>query len=121
MRKAWALVVATFLGCLLGWGQSVPAPEAHQVVAADPPNAPVPGDIPGKTQPAPGRSATIANVPLHPVEKVLVQFGDRVKKDQKLIELDKDERPRLVGKYVNGGNDFGTETLDWLKPLRKGK
>jgi multidrug resistance efflux pump len=48
-------------------------------------------EVRGKTQPAPGRSATIAPVVLHPVIEVLVKPGDRVKKDQPLVKLDDDE------------------------------
>jgi membrane fusion protein (multidrug efflux system) len=45
----------------------------------------------GKTQAAPGHSASIAPVVLHPVVQVLVKAGDRVKKDQALVKLDDDE------------------------------
>jgi RND family efflux transporter MFP subunit len=48
-------------------------------------------DVAGKTQPAPGRRAVIAPVPLHPVVEVLVAPGDRVKKGQVLVKLDADE------------------------------
>jgi multidrug resistance efflux pump len=47
--------------------------------------------VSGKTQPAPGKSAKIAPVVLHPVEEVLVAIGDRVKKDQALVKIDEDE------------------------------
>jgi multidrug resistance efflux pump len=47
--------------------------------------------FPGKTQPAPGRSAHIAPAVLHPVVEVRVKAGDRVKKDQPLVEIDADE------------------------------
>src|SRR5689334_16013259 len=50
--------------------------------------------VPGKTQPAPGRSATLAPQVLQPVVKVLVTAGQVVKKDQVLIQLD-DEDARL--------------------------
>jgi RND family efflux transporter MFP subunit len=45
----------------------------------------------GRTQCSPGRKATIAPVPLHPVVEVLVVPGDRVKKDKVLVKLDDDE------------------------------
>jgi multidrug resistance efflux pump len=48
-------------------------------------------EVVGKTQPARGRSSTIAPVVLHAVVEVLVAPGDRVKKDQPLIKLDDDE------------------------------
>jgi HlyD family secretion protein len=47
--------------------------------------------VAGKTQPAPGKSAKIAPVVLHPVEEVLVTVGDKVKKDQVLVKIDEDE------------------------------
>jgi len=53
-------------------------------------------DISGRTQPAPGRSGTIAPVVLHPVEEILVKVGDRVKKDQVLIKIDADEQQAVV-------------------------
>jgi RND family efflux transporter MFP subunit len=45
----------------------------------------------GRTQCVPGRHATIAPVPLHPVVDVLVVPGDRVKKGQILVKIDDDE------------------------------
>jgi multidrug resistance efflux pump len=48
-------------------------------------------DLAGKTQPAPGKSATIAPAVLHPVTDVLVKLGDRVKKEQPLVKIDDDE------------------------------
>src|SRR5262249_52954493 len=48
-------------------------------------------EVPGKTQPVPGRLATIAPTVLHPVEEVLVIPGARVKKGQPLVKLDDDE------------------------------
>src|SRR6516225_4057736 len=50
----------------------------------------------GRTQPAPGRSATIAPTVLHPVDAVLVKLGDRVKKDQDLVLIDADEQKAVV-------------------------
>ncbi len=47
--------------------------------------------VPGRVQCAPGKKATIAPVPLHPVVEVFVKAGDRVKKDQILVRLDDDE------------------------------
>jgi multidrug efflux pump subunit AcrA (membrane-fusion protein) len=45
----------------------------------------------GKTEPAPGHSASIATMVIHPVTKVLIAPGDRVKAGQTIIELDRDE------------------------------
>jgi RND family efflux transporter MFP subunit len=53
-------------------------------------------EVTGRTQCVPGKIASIAPVPLHPVEKVLVVPGERVKKDQKLIEIDADEQKAVV-------------------------
>jgi RND family efflux transporter MFP subunit len=47
--------------------------------------------VSGRAQCAPGKKATIAPVPLHPVVEVRIAPGDRVKKEQKLIKLDDDE------------------------------
>jgi len=47
--------------------------------------------LPARTECCPGRKATIAPVPLHPVIDVLVAPGDRVSKDQALVRLDDDE------------------------------
>jgi membrane fusion protein, multidrug efflux system len=52
---------------------------------------PSPVWVAGRTQCCPGRKATIAPVPLHPVVEVLVAAGDRVKKDKVLVKLDDDE------------------------------
>jgi multidrug resistance efflux pump len=48
-------------------------------------------EVPGKTQPVPGRLASIAPTVLHPVEGVFVVPGARVKKGQPLVKLDDDE------------------------------
>jgi multidrug resistance efflux pump len=83
--------VATWLGRTSGTRPDLlpaargPTPTA-EVRAASPPVA-----VTGRTHPAPGRSATIAPVVLHPVVEVRVVPGDRVKKDQVLARLDDDE------------------------------
>jgi multidrug resistance efflux pump len=77
-------VLATWLGPTSG-ARRGPAPTAE--VRAAPPLV----EVAGKTHPAPGRSATIAPVVLHPVVEVRVVPGDRVKKDQVLVRLDDDE------------------------------
>jgi multidrug resistance efflux pump len=59
-------------------------------------------EVKGKTQPAPGRKALIAPVPLHGVVQVLVKPGDRVKKEQLLVKLDDDEpQAELRAKKAN--------------------
>jgi HlyD family secretion protein len=80
-------VVAAAGGALLFLRPS-PGPEAEATQAASRAD---PDVFPGKTQPAPGRSARIAPAVLHPVVEVLVKPGDRVKKEQRLVELDADE------------------------------
>lgn len=52
--------------------------------------------VAGKTQPAVGRAASIAPMMLHPVTKVLVAPGDRVRTGQALVELDADEPAAVV-------------------------
>ncbi len=98
MRSALSFALPLVLGTLAGiawmrgWGtsagQSPPAPNA----SSSPTTAS--GDwleVSGRTQPAPGRRALIAPAVLHPVVAVRVKPGDRVKKDQVLVELDADE------------------------------
>jgi membrane fusion protein, multidrug efflux system len=53
-------------------------------------------EILGRTQFTPTRKADIAPVPLHPVNQVLVEPGDRVKKGQTLVKLDDDEQQAEV-------------------------
>jgi RND family efflux transporter MFP subunit len=48
-------------------------------------------EVVGHTQCAPGRRASIAPVPLHPVIEVKVAAGDRVTKGQLLVKMDDDE------------------------------
>jgi HlyD family secretion protein len=94
MRKlAWLVVAA---GLMLAWaasngpdGRPVPNVRAEASDADTPP--PLNAEVPGKTQPVPGKAALIAPVPLHPVEEVKVVPGDRVKKDQPLVLIDADE------------------------------
>jgi multidrug resistance efflux pump len=73
---------------LLGAGCSEPVSASPQGRET---NGNVPLEAKGKTQPAPGRSATIAPVVLHDVVEVKVAPGDRVKKEQVLVKLDDDE------------------------------
>jgi RND family efflux transporter MFP subunit len=48
-------------------------------------------EVVGRTQCAPGRRASIAPVPLHPVIEVKVVPGERVTKGQLLVKMDDDE------------------------------
>ncbi len=48
-------------------------------------------EVVGRTQCAPGRRASIAPVPLHPVVEVKVVPGERVTKGQLLVKMDDDE------------------------------
>jgi multidrug efflux pump subunit AcrA (membrane-fusion protein) len=63
----------------------------HGPQATTPPAPAAAFEVPGKTQPDPGRLATIAPTVLHPVAEVTVVPGTRVKKGQPLIKLDDDE------------------------------
>jgi multidrug resistance efflux pump len=45
----------------------------------------------GKTEPAPGHIASIATMQIHPVIKVMIAPGDRVREGQVIVELDRDE------------------------------
>jgi HlyD family secretion protein len=87
MRQIPWLMAAAWL--LLAWN-SEPPTRARATAGADTP-PPLNAEVPGKTQPVPGKAAAIAPVPLHPVEEVKVVPGDRVKKGQVLVKLDDDE------------------------------
>ncbi len=91
MRIFSFLAAVMMLGCLMGCGSTTAAPELRGVLAADSPEESGVIVAVGKTQAVPGRLAQIAPAVLHPVEKVLVTVGTRVKKDQPLVEIDKDE------------------------------
>lgn len=77
-----AYAVTTFVGILPFAAASAATPEGPR---------PLPDEIAGRTQAVPGRRAQIAPVVLHMVEHVLVAPGDRVRKGQTLVELDRDE------------------------------
>jgi RND family efflux transporter MFP subunit len=47
--------------------------------------------VAGRTRCVPGNKAIIAPVPLHPVDDIFVSVGDRVRKGDKLVQLDADE------------------------------
>jgi multidrug resistance efflux pump len=91
MRVASCLVVATYVIAVTGCGPAGLSPGVGVAQAAERAGDTELGEVSGKTQPAPGRKGVIAPVVLHPVEQVLVTTGDRVKKDQKLVEIDADE------------------------------
>jgi membrane fusion protein (multidrug efflux system) len=78
--------------CLAVRDGSVPATSNG---AAGPAAAVAPHDgqieVVGRTQCAPGRRASIAPVPLHPVVEVKVVPGERVTKGQLLVKMDDDE------------------------------
>jgi multidrug resistance efflux pump len=94
MRRGLWITAAIVLGsCLILTGSTLfgqPGKKAPPEEKA-PKLAVGPLEAIGKTQPAPGRSARIAPVPLHPVQEIKIAVGDRVKKDQLLIKLDSDE------------------------------
>src|SRR5262249_5607367 len=48
-------------------------------------------ELPGTTEPSPGRVSEIAATVMHPVVRILVKPGDMVRTGQRLIELDSDE------------------------------
>jgi multidrug resistance efflux pump len=93
MSVSSRLMLAALLGSAVGIGLWFQNGEPRSTRAAEPQGSAAGGPLeaPGRTQPAPGRSATIAPAVLHPVVKVLVLPGDRVKKDQALVKLDDDE------------------------------
>jgi HlyD family secretion protein len=71
-------------------------------------------EVPGKTQPVPGKLAIIAPTVLHPVEEVRVVPGDRVKKGQPLVKLDDDE-PRADVRAKTAALAEMKASLDKLK------
>lgn len=91
MRIVSSLTLIALLGSLLGCGASSAAPEVRVAAVADPPADIKTFEVTGKTQALPGKKAEIAPTVLHPVEKVFVTAGMRVKKDQPLVEIDRDE------------------------------
>jgi RND family efflux transporter MFP subunit len=92
-RLLWLGPIA--LGVLvLGFGSSSgeKSEPAAKTAAARTPGI----EVAGRTQCVPKGKALIAPVPLHPVEEVLVQVGDRVKKGQPLVKIDADEQQAEV-------------------------
>jgi multidrug resistance efflux pump len=90
------LGAALCYGLLLWSGQISAGPERQASAQEGNASADLSGEFTGRTQPAPGRSATIAPVVLHPVDAVPVKLGDRVKKDQVLVVIDADEQKAVV-------------------------
>jgi multidrug efflux pump subunit AcrA (membrane-fusion protein) len=102
MKGAWTTVAVVFgvIAACGAWlltpssGRHIAAP--HGNAASEGPSVPEssPGaisEVPGKTQPVPGRMGRIAPTVLHPVTRVLVSPGERVKAGQPLVKLDADE------------------------------
>ncbi len=90
-QHAWLLAVACGMLVWATSGGTVGKPSAGTETFGSDTSSPLNVELPGKTQPVPGKSAIIAPVPLHPVEEVKVAPGDRVKKDQPLVIIDQDE------------------------------
>jgi RND family efflux transporter MFP subunit len=87
-----ALVVVALILSIWGMTSSsgakpdaTPAPAVSKVI-----------EVAGRTECPPKKRAMITPVPLHPVEVVHVAVGDRVKKEQPLVELDADEQKAVV-------------------------
>jgi RND family efflux transporter MFP subunit len=58
--------------------------------------------VPGRTRCIPGNKAIIAPTVLHPVDEIFVSVGDRVKKGDKLVQLDADEpKADVRAKHAN--------------------
>ncbi len=96
MRIIVGIGVATVLALGSGCGrtpvEAEPArPAARTPATKDAAGRPAGWEVEGKTVPAPGCIARIATAVIHPVEEVKVVAGQRVKKDQILVEIDKDE------------------------------
>jgi multidrug resistance efflux pump len=70
---------------------AAPAWRCGAAQSPSPGDAGKPIEAVGRTQPAPGRSGTVAPVVLHPVIEVLATPGQRVKKGQPLVKHDDDE------------------------------
>lgn len=116
-RTTW-VVCAAALACLASYesGRSTkarPADAAEPAVAVD--AAPA-NEFTGKTQPAPGKSAQVCPVPLHPVEEVFVKVGDRVKKEDKLVRLDDDE-PKADVRAKQAALDAASINIHFAKDL----
>ncbi len=102
MKGAWK-TVALVLGVIAACGAWLLTPLSGRQIAApygnaasERPSAPesspeAVSEVPGKTQPVPGRMGRIATTVLHPVTHVLVSPGERVKAGQPLVKLDSDE------------------------------
>lgn len=97
------MTVAVVFGVIAACGARLLTPSSGRHIAAprgdaasERPSVPEswPGtvfEVPGKTQPVPGRMGQIAPTVLHPVTRVLVSPGERVKAGQPLVKLDSDE------------------------------
>jgi multidrug resistance efflux pump len=83
---------------LLAWGAGVVGWEGRGApqAGASPPGTSAALVADGRTEPSPGRVATLAPTVLQPVKEVLVSEGASVKKDQALIRFDDDEARAAV-------------------------
>jgi RND family efflux transporter MFP subunit len=95
MRSSLWLGIGVAALCLAARGGSAPGTKSGSMPSIDS-GAPVTssdGSIAavGRTQCVPGRRASIAPVPLHPVTDVMVGPGAHVKKGQILVKLDDEE------------------------------
>jgi membrane fusion protein (multidrug efflux system) len=88
MRTGGWLALATLVTAASGCQRAASQAGSPPAVV---PAARAAAEVVGKTQPARGRSSTIAPVVLHAAVEVLVAPGDRVKKYQPLVKLDDDE------------------------------
>jgi multidrug resistance efflux pump len=91
MRIALFLLLGCWIGSASGCGRITATAEARHGKIITSTNENGIWEVRAKTQPLPGRIAQIAPAVLHPVEKVYVVPGERVKKDDKLVEIDADE------------------------------
>jgi multidrug resistance efflux pump len=90
MRRLYFLLALPLFALQFGCGRHTATAQSRRGEPA-PSTANETWEVTGKTIPTPHGIARIANVPIHPVEKVHVYPGKRVKKNDVLIELDRDE------------------------------
>ena len=98
MLKHLGLLVSCALTAALGPTASFDDAEPPQNTMNPPPSTPERRfEIAGRTQCVLTRKAIIAPVPLHPVTEICVSPGERVKKGQALVKLDKDDLHLIQG------------------------
>src|SRR5215471_16854435 len=91
MRLLLLVMLAPLIFSASGCGRAASTAEARQAKIITSTNGESAWEVRGKTQPVPGGLAQIAPTVLHPVEVVYVEPGQRVKKGDKLVEIDADE------------------------------